>query len=76
MNSYRPPASQPAAAVAAWLRAAWPDVWVDDGEVIVLRSDRRTEAELRLIWKACAWNEAAAASRAPERRAVMDLLLS
>jgi hypothetical protein len=76
MNSYEPPAGPSAESIAGWIRAAWPDIEVEPGAAIRLRSSHRSEAELRMIWKAAAWNEHGIAANSTERRAVLDLLLS
>jgi hypothetical protein len=49
---------------------------VDVGESVVLRSPHRSQAELRMIWKAAAWNKASVEARSSDRQALLDLLLS
>jgi hypothetical protein len=75
MGIYVAPGSE-AAGTLRWVESAYSDISSASGEEIELLSPSRSQAELRLIWKAAVANEANATLRAGDRRAVLDLLLS
>ncbi|HEY0114548.1 MAG TPA: hypothetical protein VGB54_02395 [Allosphingosinicella sp.] len=75
MNRFQVPETELSEAALSWIRAAYPDVIVEDQGRIALRSEARTGPELSMIWKAACSNEVAVIRYAPHRQAVADLLL-
>lgn len=75
LSSYSVEASIVGSELDAWIIATYPDVEITRNECLVLRSEARSEVELRLILTAAKVNEHSLHAGGKHRAMVMGLLL-